>query len=352
MFSFNLRRSRIFFLLCAVALLSSACGGENKNGSAEDASTDAEDAVVAAPPGWMADHKDDIIFWARPHPDMGKEMSGYFEGFSNVFLENGTHFMFVTGNCEYWVYRSFGGEGNDIQQRWSDIYTGVLSNDDCIQFQKDLRLGQNRYNCVNYDCTYTGVMDVGGTFLLGDADGALSCGCDCSMDEAKDVYQNQQNWFEHMLKNGVPYDGKLRGMLISAKDEFSSKWVDMPAGLEKSAATRELWENIPDFFPENVPEEWLPSPEWKPSTSTPAIRGMTIIFPDEYQEQLKELRQRQRNLEFGTRVYGIPLIDSAGNKYALFLRPSIPLEDEHGLIDPPERCEPWLIVESTMEYPY
>lgn len=328
MFNFKFCNFQKLFLFVFFAILISGCGSDSDSNSAV--------------PEWMNEHKDDIVFWARPPTDMGKERSGYFEGFSNVFLENGTNFMFVTGNCEYWAYRSFGGEGNDIEQRWSDIYTGILSNDDCIQFQKDLRLGQNRYNCVNYNCTYTGVMDVWGAFLLGDADGALRCGCDCSMDGVKDVYQNQQKWFEYMLKHGVPYDGKLRGMLVFAGDEYSVTWADMPDGLEKYLADKSLWD-WPGFLPINYSD---------PRVSWPTDRGMTIIFPDEYQEQLKELRQRVRNLEFGTGRYGIPLVDKDGNKYALFLRPSIPLEDEHGLIDPPERCEQWDVVESMMQYPY
>lgn len=333
---------RTFFLLYAASALFVSCGGNGDN----DSSPEPADAATAAPAEWLAEHHDDTVFWARPHPDLAKEKSGYFEDFSNVFFENGTRFMFVTGNCEYWVYKGLGGEGSDIQQRWSDVYTGVLSEGDCIQFQKDLSLGQNRYDCVNYDCTYTGVTDVVEAFLLGDADGALRCGCDCSMDGVQDVYEHQRSWFEHMLKNGAPHDGKLRGMLVPARDEFSSTWVDMPAGLEKSAATRELWANMPDFSSENVSEEW------QPDTGAPAVRGMTIVFPDEYQEQLKELRRRLRNLEFGTRVHGIPLIDGSGNKYGLFLRPSIPLEDERGLIDPPDRCEQWDVVKSMMEYPY
>ena len=348
----KLRHARILFLLGAASFLLAACGGNKKTESspetesAEDASAEAEDAATAAPPEWMSEHKDDIIFWART-----AELDEIYHDMNNVFQENGHSFMFVKGNCEYWVYTSFDGEGNNIQQKWSDIYTGILSNEDCTLFQNDLSLGQNNYSCVFYNCQYYDVFDGCGSFLMADADGALRCGCDCSMDEVKKTYSNQQKWFEYMLKNGRPADGKLRGMLVFARDEYSAVWADMPDGLEKNAATRDLWENIPYFFPENVPDAWLPSPEWKPDTSTPAIRGMTIIFPDEYQEQLKELRQRMRNLEFGTGRTGIPLVGKDGNKYALFLRPSIPLEDEHGLIDPPERCEQWDVVESMMEYP-
>jgi|GEM_PF-6591267 hypothetical protein len=318
----KLRRARMLFLLGVAALLFASCGGDKNS----------DDNSFYAVPEWMNEHKDDIVFWARG-PLARQTFSDRY-----IFYENGSNFMFVKGNCEFWVYLGDNiGFGDDPYgpERWSDIYTGILPEAECIQFQKDMRLGRNAYQCVYNDCHYVGSLptdvSLGVYQMMGDADGTVRCsGCGCFVDKKLNkLYENKQKWRDYMLENGAPYDGKLRGIIVRSNKGFSygpKNWVDMPAGLEKYVCDNDFEGD--DFY-----------------------RGMSVLFPDEYQEELKRLRKRLLNNEF-EQTLAVPLIDSAGNKYGLFLRPSIPLEDEHGLIDPPERCEQWDIVESTMEYPY
>ena len=133
-----------------------------------------------------------------------------------------------------------------------------------------------------------------------------------------------------MFDHGIPLDSDLRGLLVVNNYEGFIEGVDinfelLPEGLEPYAIEHSDCSSY-------IEEEGFGG-----------FPRKTIVFPQEYQAWLKEARADflEQNRQ-GTLAYfidGIPVKDAAGQKYTLYVRPTIPgLEDEIGRLPMPSLC--------------
>ena len=138
-----------------------------------------------------------------------------------------------------------------------------------------------------------------------------------------------------MFDHGLPLDSDLRGLLVIENDGKYESYVEgvnisferLPEGLEQYAVEK------------TVCQTWTDEDQWGGDFP----RG-TIVFPQEYQSFLKEVRaefieKSRQGLLFPTTLEGIPFKDAAGQKYTLYVRSTIPeLEDEIGRLPMPSLC--------------
>ena len=258
-------------------------------------------------------------------------------------------FIYVMGDCRYYA---FSPDDNSDRRLWADIYTGTLSEADCQTLQEEMLVGRFENKCREFSAgslkssvfkynepanIHTKKSITSRTIgnHISDGNGWVYCDnmtCQPTGEDIcfQDIFTNASKWRQHMFDHGIPLDSDLRGLLITELDSYYSG-VDtnfdtiLPEGLENYAVNR--WEcttineeNGFKDFPRN-----------------------TVVFPQEYQAWLKKARadfleqNRQGNLD--NFIDGIPVKDAEGQKYTLYVRPTIPeLEDEIGRLPMPSLC--------------
>ncbi|MDR0965817.1 MAG: bacteriophage abortive infection AbiH family protein [Myxococcales bacterium] len=217
-------------------------------------------------------------------------------------------------DCRYWAFS--GATQNGQSGWWSDIYSGKLDQGECNSIKEDLIVGKFEDKCRRYN---ENCLDCGGS-ILSDGHGALSASCfgQCWLPEVNALLESTYSWESRLIEQGAPVHDKLRGLLIRSSSYTNNhsnlNFAELPVGLAQYAIDESEY----------------------PDTS-----GQTMIFPDEFQDELWELRRQKRegvfNIDYPD---GIPLKDANGENYLLFLRPAIELEDENGLVQIPE-CNSW-----------
>lgn len=245
-------------------------------------------------------------------------------GFENVFFENGYRYLFLVEDCRYWTYKI---NAKETLRGWEDVYTGQLDEAECTALSQDLSVDAG---CHFYHVT--GITDLTGTNSLVTNHGALACTnaiCQDPEDSAK-LLETSLRWQEILIEMGSPVQGKLRGLLVVDRRE-----IDLP----KYA-----------LISDELKKHALPDDDFRYMTCF-SLCGEgpfdTMLFPDEVQDELWELRRQHKAGEFlagvetDGQVMGIPLKDAAGQKYQLFVRPVTELEDENGVIPRPLPCDGW-----------
>ena len=263
-------------------------------------------------------------------------------------LQGNQQFLYVMDDCRYYA---FSPEGVSVQNWWADIYTGTLSEAECLTFQKEMMVGRFENKCRTFPSDFLESKSINGYGFIdfprktppgeywgnyiSDGNGWVYCDnmtCQPTGEDIcfQDIFTNASKWRQHMFDHGIPLDSDLRGLLITELDSYYSG-VDtnfdiiLPEGLENYAVNR--WE-CTTIIEENGFKDFPRN---------------TVVFPQEYQAWLKEARadfleqNRQGNLD--NFIDGIPVKDAEGQKYTLYVRPTIPeLEDEIGRLPMPSLC--------------
>ena len=268
-------------------------------------------------------------------------------------LQGNQQFLYVMGDCRYYA---FSPEGMSVQNWWADIYTGTLSEAECLAFQKEMMVGRFENKCRTFPSDFLESKSINGYGFIdfprktppgeywgnyiSDGNGWVYCDnmtCQPTGEDIcfQDIFTNASKWRQHMFDHGLPLDSDLRGLLVIENDGKYESYVEgvnisferLPEGLEQYAVEK------------TVCQTWTDEDQWGGDFP----RG-TIVFPQEYQSFLKEVRaefieKSRQGLLFPTTLEGIPFKDAEGQKYTLYVRSTIPeLEDEIGRLPMPSLC--------------
>ena len=317
-------------ILFASLLVISACGGADNDSSEDsvvsdagissdagtDASVESADAASQLPVTPLTNIEgyspNDIVLSYRV---LG---GGMISQAYHLFIENGWKWFVVTGDCRYWAFSEILSNSAG-HNPWADVVHGRLSKDECEELIADTHIDKK---C---DAWSKGYSDAS-TLIISNGTETLTCypsSCQTAGADAHAlaVEAKANAAFQSFLSQGEIVDGKLRGYLRMAAttspgiaqdafSDFPETALPLPAGMEDYAI---------DFYA-------YPEP-------------LSIIFPDQFQDALKALR---KSVQEGTAVLyreGIPVRDADGNKYVLYLRQVIGIEDPGtGIISFPNAC--------------
>ncbi len=308
--------------ICALMFLSCDSSQKNTNGGSFT-------PIEFAP--------DEVMLSITQHTSTS-QMSQYLFLCGEYALEGNGAFLYVMGDCRYYVFSP--EESPSMRRWWADVYTGTLSETECQAFQEEMMVGWFENKCRYFSNaphkTLPTSREIGN--YISDGHGWVSCSSTCQPtgDDAHfhDIFTNASKWWQHMLDNGVPMESDLRGLLVIADgllydyDSFEEgivNYIDLPEGLKQYAVEPNACRTV----------------EYEGDFDFP--RG-TIVFPQEYQAWLKEVRAEfielsRQGLFFPTTLDGIPFKDAEGKKYTLYVRSTIPdLEDENGRLPMPTLC--------------
>jgi hypothetical protein len=230
----------------------------------------------------------------------GTELPG-----KRVLSENGYEFLLIDGRCRYWA----------LKDQYSDVRQGELSASDAAALEHDLNLP-----------AWTGLQ---GDYTVNLCDGTapwlrfaetrirIHAACDRSDNAARVIWL--QDVVRHRLallyERAQPFAGPIRLVLVSEAND-----VTWPPLVEQAKTS------------------------W-PARQDPASWALTLSAAENYvagSSRLVEgpdaalLREAKRRFyEGGGIAYSggfVPVIGPRGERYQLYLRDSIPLEDSSGLL--------------------
>lgn len=236
------------------------------------------------------------------------------ESFVDMFFyENGSTFLYLTRSCNYFAYTAIRPDGKSGD--WNDIYSGKASDSDCQKIKEDLGFRGFDDKCRYYQ--EAGIFDANAV-IISDCHGALVCYAGkCLLPEEQSRLESASTWLTRLIEQGTPVHDKLRGFLmLHNNNNYYYRYGELPEGLAQYA--------VEDKYSNN-----------------PISPADTIIFPDEFQESLWELRSQQQQFFFDGTSEAIPLKDAEGKEYLLYLRSTFALEDENGVVQVSNSCDEW-----------
>ena len=338
---------RRFLIIPTLLALLLACDS-SENVECKDMECDSEFTPITFYP--------DEIMFSITQFNATSQTSQIVSGCDEYALDGNGSFLYVMGDCRYYVSAP---KGAYPRTYWIEIYTGTLPETDCLTIQEEMMVGRFDNKCryfqtVDYAAYYgsqkssvSGSQGLMGALhktsptlresgnYISDGHGWVSCrSAECQPTGEnicfQDIFTNASKWRQYMFDHGIPLDSDLRGLLVVNNYEGFIEGVDinfelLPEGLEPYAIEHSDCSSY-------IEEEGFGG-----------FPRKTIVFPQEYQAWLKEARADflEQNRQ-GTLAYfidGIPVKDAAGQKYTLYVRPTIPgLEDEIGRLPMPSLC--------------
>jgi hypothetical protein len=223
---------------------------------------------------------------------------------SQVVFENGSLYLLVTGGCHYWTMRD----------RQSDLREGDLSPAQAAELAHELRLG----SWSDLDREYVRPLCDGGDDLFRFDDRQVAIRSRCSAPDTSSSVQ----WLtqaagaasQRAYDRGAPVSGPVRFVLVSELGTWSSN-------VEGRAAPWPL-----SIDPASIALSYEAATRYEYGSSQIATSGDAAV-----------LRQIRRDFfaSGGGPFSGgfIPILGPGGARYQLFVRDSIPLEDDRGLLD-------------------
>ncbi len=329
---------------CAAFLF--ACGGNSKNHDSDD--SDVTDAgIISSDAG--TDASVQTVDASQPTDDASippvsldnygptdivlsyRKGGGYYRGAAipSIYTEHGYAWFVVTGDCRYRAFSAFANDGNGFHYL-ADVVQGQLSKDECETLIAKAFI---RTQYLNESCTEVSVegpTEATVHFItLGEY--TLACYHSCCDESDPDqhpmecgIQTQTKSTLARFLDDGEPIDGKLRGYLTLAPEN----------AMVSSGAPLQFSETLPEGM-----EALLQTQEQTPNGPSPSF-FKSAIFPDEYQDAVKSLRQKVLNGTMNCSSQGgIPVIDSSGTKYLIYARQVTDIEDaETGIISFPNAC--------------
>lgn len=233
---------------------------------------------------------------------------------NEIEREIGFYYLYVLGTCEYFVLPSEDGA------RWPDAHTGVL--DPATEEQLSLAIDYGALADIAGSWSTGDVAD-GSTLLVSDGTHTVACyaGCEDGPAGAQALW-SQLTWIDTLWSAGEPYAGPLRVSVIG--------WVD--ATLDELPVP---WPLATDPWSIALDGNMDPPPE----------PGQTVLIDDtEDVATLREIRRQYREDDLpdgvpnALQAYGHITFTNEGGQdlFQLWMRDSLPIEDEVGLIPLPQ----------------
>jgi hypothetical protein len=232
---------------------------------------------------------------------------------NEIEREIGFRYLYVLGTCEYFVLPDIDGAP------WPDARTGVM--DPATEEDLSRALGYADLAEIAGHWTTEDFFD-GTTLLVSDGTHTVSCyaGCEQAPPEASALW-SELGWIDVLWAEGEAYAGPLRVSVIgwadATLDELGVSW---PLPMDP-------WSIAIDGAVEPAPQA-----------------GQTVLIDDPAQvATLRELRRQYRDDDLPVGVpnalhaYGhLTFTDEGGQDlFQLWMRDSLPIEDEAGLIPLP-----------------
>ncbi len=311
------------WVLCAASL---ACGGGGVDATSDsDASVtgdvDASDSTDSAATTDGADAEPDEIC----DGSAGLRFAMYLptsvervEPASYVLWENGARFLFVFGDCSYWV------SGPDNPTRSERYRSGQLAQEDAQALAQTFHFGRWRDMALtgywhpspeDFDLPTTVFYD--GVDIVVCSGGCNALGVRAEVHAMRDA---EQGWIETLWTAGSSQDGPLRVVAVRIADDDPT-YDAVPAA---------SWPLATPLATLAFPEADAIPQEAGHSLRVDAVEAGALIGI--WTEYLAGAHG-----ELWRSHASIPLYDDAqGPRYRVFIRDSIPLEDDLGLIDAPD----------------
>jgi hypothetical protein len=232
---------------------------------------------------------------------------------NEIEREIGFRYLYVLGTCEYFVLPSIDGV------RWPDARTGVM--DPATEEQLSRALGYAAIADIAGSWSSESVAD-GSTLLVSDGLHTVACyaGCEEGPEAARALW-SELHWIDTLWMEGEAYGGPLRisviGWIDATLDELGVPW---PLPMDP-------WSIALDGAVDPAPQA-----------------GETLLIDDPEQvATLRELRRQYREDEISDDIpnalqaYGHLTFTNEGGQdlFQLWMRDSLPIEDEAGLIPLP-----------------
>ena len=229
--------------------------------------------------------------------------------------EIGFYYLYVLGTCEYFALPANAG------YEWPDAHTGVIDPATAEELSRALDYGGLADIAGSWDSE--GVSD-GSTLLVSDGVHTVACyaGCEQGPEGARALW-SELPWIDMLWAEGDAYAGPLRISVIGWADATLPDELGQP------------WPLAIDPWSIAIDGNVDPAPE----------AGQGVLIDDEAQvATLRELRRQYREDDLppdvpnALEIYGHLTFEAAGGQdlFQLWMRDSLPIEDEMGLIDLPE----------------
>ena len=282
-------RSKVLWLLwLGVAAGASACS----------------EAPPAAPPKPICDGPPDLRLGFRVVPPLERVTWG-----AQVLHENGSYFLFVSGDCNYWVRQT--------QDRWADVRSGRLDEEQALDLSEALHYGRwAEFGGLWEDLT--SVIADGPAWIFHDATSAVFCLNSCEgtdlPPEFAEMKKQAVSWTDRLWQEGTSVGGPLRLTAVR---------------LEEGATPLAP----PSAWP--VPSVSLAGISISEGESALQGYGEAVLITEGVDE-LREIRRMHRDVKPpATFWYNYIPFDEAGAFYRACYRDTVPFENEYGLVPYP-----------------
>lgn len=221
---------------------------------------------------------------------------------STVMMENGRSYFLVDRGCRYWDYI-----GYRLKYRWGDVFSGVLSSDQAQALASDLRLG-------DWGDTNGWYEEKGGSVLIWWAGQVEPFQDEPRYTDTRWIQQVVGNLGQDLEISGSLWSGNVRYALADAQVDNlvqRASFVEGPTAVwPLSVAPEDVALSSHDRYP------------WKSRLAT-----------GDDATRLRDLRNQglEGVIAVDTRDF-IPIVQPDGTAYALYVRDSIPLEDDQGYL--------------------
>lgn len=219
--------------------------------------------------------------------------------------ENGSSFLYVDGECHFWV------QAGDL---WNETREGVLTPKEEESLIEVLHFGEWGELAGAWHNS-SAVFDADATVFY-DQRNRIACSGDCDGSETPDAVHEMTKEYPATLLNlwerGTPTHGAFRAtaVVIDPPDNYSE---------------------VPDFA-------WPLSREISQfavsELEATALGYGAGVLLDEETDRLRDLRESYRSSPVRRAVDHLPVKDAEGVRYRLYLRDTLPFEDESGLVRP------------------
>jgi hypothetical protein len=216
----------------------------------------------------------------------------------SVMYENGFIYLFVDAQCNYWV--------NDPSEAWNETRTGVLDAESALRIGERLHFGA----WPQLAGTWSGVgVDDAPVSVFDHAHHTVFCAQLCDSDDVPDAVKEMRKGFPIVARElwvrGTGIVSSVRAIAVEVQRSPGVPFVDWP-----------LSRPISDF----VRTGYVGS-------------GEGVLEDDPASVQiLKELRASFVRGDHGTFFWNMLPVTSGGAYYRLYMRDTLPFEDERGLV--------------------
>lgn len=224
---------------------------------------------------------------------------------SQVIWENGTTYLYIDGQCRYWVFGNSRGVNETDETR-----TGTLAAADARRLAQEIKYA----DWPTLKGEWRGMLHDATPDVFTDGTNTISCEAKCSFagppPAVRELYTVIDGWLDLLNAAGQPMTGPVRLAVVNLEDSYPGwphKFADWP-----------LSDPMAGYV--------VPYTITRPGTSKRVEAPGAAL--------LRDLRARQRMRAFSPAGTGsfIPVRERNGPLHGLYLRDVLPFENAQGLV--------------------